>query len=546
MRRFLRKLRALWHRRRLDRDLEDEIRFHLDMKSAETGDRAESRRRFGNPTVLKEGCREMWTFTALESCWHDLRYAFHAIAKNPGFTLIAVTALAVGIGADTAVFTIANGAISWNLGLDDLDRILLVGLAARGHSQEFGGASYPDVRDVRAQTKSLAGLAAYEFAPVNVSDSSGLPERYYCVRVSANGFAVAEMKPVLGRDFLPEDEQPGAAPVVMLSYHVWQDRYGKDPAILHRTVRVNEVPMAVIGVMPPLRRFPEDTDLWAPLVPDARLEKRDQRSLMLFGRVGEGVKLPTVRTELDTIAGRLAAQYPDTNKGLTASAHPIAQIAGVYAIRPLFVALWAAGGFVLLIACANVANMLLSRAAGRSREISIRVAIGAGRWGIIRQLLIESIVLSMAGGLLGWPVARGGLAWFESATSSVVKPPWLNLSLDTTAFAHLAAISIATGILFGLAPALRLAKVDVHTAIKDGGHGMAGARRSLRLAYWFVSFEMALCVVLLVAAGLMIRAAVNVYATPIGVDTADVLTMRINLPEAKYRGPEHEVAFHRA
>src|SRR5262249_49248239 len=159
MRRFLRKLRALWHRRRLDRDLEDEICFHLDMKSAETGDRAESRRRFGNPTVLKEACREMWTFTALETWWQDLRYACRAIAKTPGFDLMAVTALALVIGADTGVFTIASGAISWNLGLDHLDRILLVGLADRGQRQEFGGASYPDFRDVRTQTKSLAGLA---------------------------------------------------------------------------------------------------------------------------------------------------------------------------------------------------------------------------------------------------------------------------------------------------------------------------------------------------------------------------------------------------
>ena len=541
MRRFLRRLRAL---RRLDRDLEDELRFHLEMKAAESGDPGASRRSFGNTAALKETCREIWSFPALESCWHDLRYALRAASKNVGFTLIAVIALAFGIGADTAVFTIASGALSWNLGLDHLERIVLVNTADRSHRRDFGSSSYSDFRDLRAQTKSLAGLAAYDFSSVNVADSSGLPERFYGVRMSANGFFVAEMKPALGRGFSPDDERPGAPSVVVLSYHVWQDRYGQDPLILGRRIRVNDVPMAVIGVMPPRRRFPEDTDLWMPLVPDARLEKRDNRGLMLFGRLRQDVTLAAARTELDTIGRRLSAQFADTNPDLTAEVRPVAEITGVYAIRPLFVVLWAAAGFVLLIACSNVANMLLARGAGRAREISIRLAIGAGRARIVRQLLIESVVLSLAGGLLGWPVARGGLAWFERATSSVIRPPWLNLSLDTAAFVYLAAISFATGLLFGLVPALRLAKVDIHTAIKDGGHGVAGGRRGIRMANWLVTFEMALCVVLLVAAGLLIRSAIRIYSTPVGVDTAGVLTMRINLPEVKYPRPDDEVAFH--
>ncbi len=534
--RFAKKLRALWRRRQLDRDLEDELRFHLEMK----GDG----RSFGNITALKETCRELWTFPMLETWWQDIRYAIRTLAQTPGFTLVAVTALALGIGADTAVFTIANGAFSWNLGLDHLDRIVLVGTTDASHHQGFG-QSYPDFRDLRSQVQSLAGLAAYRYFPVNVSDKSGLPERYYCAQMSANGFSVIEQKPVLGRDFTAEDERPGAPPVVMLTYHVWQDRYGKDPAIIGKSVRVNEVPTAVIGVMPPGRRFPEETDLWTPLVADAASERRDHRNLALFGRLGDSVKTAAVRTELETISGRLAGQYPDTDKGLVADVQPIASTTGAYNSRPLFAALWGAVGFVLLIACADVANMLLARGAGRSREISIRAAIGAGRGRIVRQLLVESVVLSIAGGFLGWLVALGGLRWFDRGTNWLGRPPWLNLSLDGTAFSYLAAISIGGGILFGLAPALQLARIDIYSTLKDGGHGAVGGQRGLSLSHLLVVLQMALCIVLLAGAGLMIRSAVNLYGAPVGVNATNLLTMRVNLPEAKYPRLDGQVAFHR-
>ena len=247
---------------------------------------------------------------------------------------------------------------------------------------------------------------------------------------------------------------------------------------------------------------------------------------------------------MNTIARTLAGQYPETNRGLTVSIRPIMEITGVYGMRPLFLVLFGAVGFVLLIACADVANMLLARAAGRAREISIRVAIGAGRARILRQLLIESVILSLGGGVLGWFVAMGGLRWFDAGTGDLVKPVWLNLKLDGTAYLYLAAVSVATGVLFGLAPALRLAKTDIHSSLKDGGYGTLGGRRSLRLASGLVAFEMALCVMLMAGAGLMIRSASKLYATPIGMNTANVLTMRINLPEAKYPRPLDVAAFH--
>jgi len=542
MNRFRKKLRALWRRRQLDRDLQDELRFHLEMAAKEsTG--SDVGRRFGNVTSIGERCRELWTFANVETWWQDVRYAARTFGRNPGFTAVAVVALALGIGADTAMFTIANGAISWDMGLEQADRVVIVSATDAARAQSFG-SSYPDFRDLRAHVKSLAGLAAYQFVPVNVSDHSGLPERYYCVRMSSNGNRVARQKPLLGRDFTSADEKPGAAPVVLLGHHVWQQRYGGDPAMVGRTIRVDEVPTEVVGVMPPGRRFPEDTDLWTPLIPTSAIARRDNRSLMVYGRLADGVKLSAAHLELDTLMRQLASQYPETNRGLTAEVLPIVMITGVYAMRPLFAVLFGAVGFVLLIACADVANMLLARAAGRAREISIRVAIGAGKARIIRQLLIESTLLSLAGGVLGWLVAIGGLRWFDAGTGTLVKPPWLHLKLDATAFGYLAAISIATGVLFGMAPALRLAKVDIHGSLKDGEYGTAGGRRSLRLAGSLVAFEMALCVMLLAGAGLMIRSTANLYAAPIGVNTANVLTMRINLPETKYPREEDLVRFH--
>ncbi|MBV8896080.1 MAG: ABC transporter permease [Acidobacteriaceae bacterium] len=544
MSKLSKKIRAFRARHQLDRDLDDELRFHMEMKAAALANPVGAQRRFGNTTRLKEACRDLWAFSRAESWWQDVRYAVRMLAKTPGFTLIAVIALALGIGADTGIFTIANGAFSWNMGLDHIDRIVHVTMTNAERSSDFG-VSYPDFRDLRSQTKSLAGLAAYQMFPVNLSDKRTLPDRYWCVKMSANGFAVSEQKPLLGRTFTNDDEQRGAAPVVELTYHVWQDRYGKDRNIVNRTIRVDDVPTTVIGVMPPGKRFPEETDLWMPLIPTAQMERRSARSVTLFGRTANGVSTAAARTELSAIADRLAKENPETNKGLTAGVQTIAELTGVYNARPLFVALWFAVGFVLLIACADVANMLLARGAGRFREISIRVAIGAGRARIIRQLLIESVLLAMAGGFVGWLVALAYLRGFDAATSSIAKPVWLVLSMDKTAFAYLAVISIVTGILFGLAPAIRLARVDVHNAIKDGGQGIARGPSLVSASNLLVMLEMALCVVLLTGAGLMIHSTVNLYDAPLGASTSNVLTAHVNLPEAKYPLTQDEVRFHR-
>ena len=543
MNKFTKRLRAVWRRRQLDRDLDAELRFHLEMKAEEIGDRSEARRRLGNPLLLKEVCRELWTFQYLVSCWQDLRYALRTLAANPGVTIVAVLALALSIGANTTVFSVVSSALSFDMGVDQVERLVFISATDASRRDSFS-QSYLDLRDFRPEIKSIQDLAAYRFVPVNLSDTRGLPERYSCVQMSANAFSVIEIKPVLGRSFSAEDERPDASPVLMLTYHIWQNRFGKDPAILGRTVKVDEVARTVIGVMPPNMRFPEDTDLWTPLSASDLLGNRNNRDLLLFGRLGDGVKLATARAEMDTIAYRLAARDPASYKGLVADVRPFLELIGVYDARSLLIAMLCALGFVLLIACADVANLLLARAAARSREISIRIAIGAGRGRIIRQLLIESLALAITGGFFGWLIALAGLRWFDAASSKSPRPSWVDFSMNTRAFVYLAAISLGAGILFGLAPALRLSKADVNSAVKDGGHGAAGGKQSRRLANLLVVFEMVLCVVLLAGAGLTIRSSINLYSSPIGVNPSSVLTMHINLPEAKYPRAADQISFH--
>jgi putative ABC transport system permease protein len=542
--------RLLSPRKRMLDELDDDIRDHIAQETQDNIERGmspeEARfaalRKFGNLTRVKEETREVWSIVWLERLWRDGRFALRMLVKNPGFTAVAVIALALGIGADTAMYTIVSGSLSWHMGLDNPDEIVAVSSTNQAHRDDLG-TSYPDFRDFRSQIRSLEGLAAYDMTAVNLSDGSVPPERYWNVEMSANGFSVAEQKPMLGRDFLADDERPGAPAVVILGYHVWRDRYAQDPAIIGKTVRIDEIPHAVIGVMPPGRRFPEETDLWTPLVPDAAREKRDYRNLILFGRLRDGETLAPVRAELDGLASRLAVEYPDTNKHITANAFPIMNITGLYLMKPVILALFLAVGFVLVIACADVANMLLARATERRREIAIRAGLGAGKISILRQLLVESAVLSTLGGFFGWLTAMAGLRAFDRGLGTLERPAWLHPTLDRHALFYLAAIAIGTGILFGLAPALRLAKTDIHSVLKEGA-GWAGSKRSLRLSNALVGLQMGCCVVLLSVAGLLLHSAEKLYGTPIGANTANILTMRISLPEARYRDPGSFVAFY--
>lgn len=484
----------------------------------------------------------MRSFPFLEGWWRDASYARRTLGKNPGFVIVAVVALALGIGANTTVFTVIGKALSFDLGVDHVERIVFLNATNNTRRSDFF-RSYGDAREFVSHIRSITHVSAYRFVPANVSDGTALPERYFAVQMTSGGFDIVGRKPALGRAFGPDDMRADAVPTVVLSHRLWENRYAAEAAILGRTIRVNAVPRMVIGVMPAGMQFPEDADLWIPFTPADPMAGGG--APLIFGRLAEGVQLATARAEVDMLARNLIDRSPDRFKGLVVDVEPILVMYGVYDSRPMLIAMLFAVGFVLLIACADVANILLSRATARWREISIRIAIGAGRAQIVRMLLIESVLLSVAGGVAGWMVALASLHWFDGLTAKAGRPAWVNFSMDARAFAYLAAISIGAGILFGLAPALRLAKIDVNSAVKDGGYGVAGGFTGRRLSGLLVVFEMTLSVVLLVAAGLMIRSSLRLYAAPLGVDSANVLTMHINLPEAKYPRPEDQIVFHR-
>jgi putative ABC transport system permease protein len=537
------RIKALGRRKQLDPDLEAELQFHLDMQAQAGAGQREARRQFGNVTSLKEACRERWTLASLELWFQDARYSARSLRLNPGFAATAVAVLALGIGINATVFTLVNAVMFKNQPFNGSEKILYVTGTAPARGGDYQAVSYPDYLDFRAQSKAFESLAAFEIYGANFSDRVGFPEHYRGLLISANGFAAIGQKPVIGRDFVPLDAAPGAAAVAIVSYRVWDARYGRSPSVIGQTVRINGVPTAIIGVMGPEMRFPGDMDVWRPLVSQQEYAKRDNRFLTLFGKLADDESPSAAQAELSTIAWRLAHDYPQTNKGTGAAIRSFNQFALRDKLRSMFLAMLGAVAFVLLIACANAANLMLGRAVGRAREISIRVALGAGRWRVVRQLLMESVMLASAAGALGWFIAIGGARIFGRAIANTGPPPWLDFSMDYRVLAYICAISMASGILFGLAPALRLSRLDVNAALKDGGRSAGTGLRGSFLSGFLVTVEMALAVVLLAGAGLMIRGFLATAAQPIGVDTRNILTMSVGLPSSAYPGAREQAAF---
>jgi putative ABC transport system permease protein len=473
----------------------------------------------------------------------NLKYAVRMLVKDPWFTFVAVLALGLGIGVNSTVFTFVNAVLLRGLPFPNADQI--VHINSRDTAEGSGrGVSYPDYQDWRAQAKSFSSLAAYQGLTMNISDSGHPPERVSGTRVSANAFATIGERPVVGRDFRDGEDRKGAEPVALLGYTLWKTRYGSDPNVVGRSITINETPTTVIGIMADGMRFPTNNDLWIPLVPDAEMERRDVRPLNLFGRLHAGTSLKQAQAELTGIAKGLEQQYPVTNKSIDAQVMTFNDRFNGGPIRVVFLALMGAVGFVLLIACANVANLLLSRSARRSREIALRIALGASRARVIRQLLVESTLLAFLGGIFGLALSLVGVRLFDIAVADVGKPYWIKFTFDSTVFAYLLAVCFATGILFGIVPALQVSKTNLNDILKESGRGNAGGRRARWLTATMVVAELALTIVLLAGAGLMIRSFMKMYGLDIGVDTSRMLTMRLSLAEKKYSTPEQRRLFY--
>jgi len=343
----------------------------------------------------------------------DVRFALRSMAKNRGFTAVAVIALALGIGANATVFAIVDAALLKRMPFVS-DRILYLSTKDVKRPDNGLGVSWPDFRDWRTQSKQFQAFGAWALNGVNVSDKTGVPTRYNIASITADAFSILGMKPSMGRDFSPEDEKPGAVPVLILGNRIWQDRYGKDPGILGQVIRVNEIPRTVIGVMPNGLRFPDDSDGWIPLIPEHPEDRHNREEYEAFAELAPGATQKSATAEMESISRNLEKAYPDTNAGMVTRIKDFNDEFIGQDLELLMAALMGSVLFVLLIACANVANLLLGRAVQRSREISIRIAIGAARWRVIRQLLVESVILSLAGGVLGWLISLWGIRAFDA------------------------------------------------------------------------------------------------------------------------------------
>lgn len=477
--------------------------------------------------------------------WQDIQFALRLLIKDKWFTLVAMIALALGIGVNTTVFTFVNAILIRGLPFEDADRLLAITSHDPVRSRDMA-VSHLDFKDWSAATRTFTGLAAYSGMTANVSDDGRAPERFSGASVSANTFKLLGQRPVLGRDFLPEDDRLGAPAVVMLGSSMWKNRYGSDPAIVGRTVRVNDVPAVVIGVMPDGFRFPFNTDLWQPLamIPGLESQNRNARGYEVVGRLTPDASLDQAQAEMIAIGQRLTQDYPDTNKNVQPKVQTLNQRQAAGPVQAVFLSLMGAVAFVLLIACANVANLLLARSAHRSREISVRVSIGASRWRIVRQLLIESVLLAVISGLLGLALATVGIRLFDQATQDVGRPYWIQFTMDGRVFAFFAAVCLGTGIVFGLAPALHIAKTDVNEVLKEGGRTGSAGIRARRWSTTLIIGELALTLALLAGAGFMIRNFLTLYRFDLGVDTSKLLTMALALPERKYPSIEQRLAFY--
>jgi predicted permease len=552
------RLRALFFKSKLEEELDEEVRFHLEREIQENIARGmspeEARfaalRGFGGVERVKEESRDEHGIRFLEEIRQDLLYGARMLLKSPGFTLIAILTLALGTGATTAIFSVVNGVLLNALPYPQPEQLTKVWGGFKEEGSYRDRTSYPYFVDWRDRNKTYQGMAGVTDWSFNLT-GAGEPEMIRAAKVSANFFQVIGVSPVRGRGFAAEEDQSGRDGIVVLSHGLWQRRFGGDPGILNKTISLNGLPNTVVGIMPPGFQFPERTDLWKPLAPDERLRtERGSFWFSIVGRLKPGVAQAQAQADLDVIANQLANQFKTEHRSFADYGVKVVPLLEETAgpIRKNLMILFGAVLFVLLIACTNVANLLLARAAGRQLEVAVRTALGAGRWRIVRQLLTESMLLSVWGGALGVLLAWWGLRLLVDLSPANF-PRLENIRLDGRVLWFTFVLSLLTGLVFGLAPALQTTHLELSKALKEGGRlggggaGGANGRRAQGIREVLIVVEVALTLALLVGAGLLIRSFWRLQQVDLGFRADHLLTARLPLLRSGYT-EEQTVSFY--
>jgi predicted permease len=543
------RIKVLLRHRQLDRDLDDELQFHLAMreqKLAESGvpeDEAHYavQREFGNATRARETSHGMWTFRFLETLWQDIRYGMRQLRRSPGFTAVAVITLALGIGANTAIFSVVNGVLLAPLPYLQPDSLVAI-WETLPKTKQIASISYPNFRDWRRDAGSFQRMAAVAGSDYELT-SPGTPEHIWSMQTSAGFFATLGAKLTLGRDFTPQEDHYGGAPVVILSNRVWRNRFARSLEALGKVLTLNGVDYTVVGVAPPGFHLFGPPDVYTPLGqrnPVYLNPRGSHYGLLSIARLKPGVSVAQAQGEMSTIQDHLDDLYPDSDRGLGAKVVPLKQeIVGN--VGGTLLLLFGAVGLVLLIACANVANLLLARSAARSREFAIRSSLGANRARVARQLLTESVLLSLAGGGLGVLVAAWGVKpVLATVPGTLPRGDAIGLRVPVLLFAIVAAFAV--GILFGLAPALKSFKSNLQEALKEGGRtSSSGQHRAQNV---LVIAQTALTLVLLVGAGLLLRTIRHLWDTNPGFNPRNVITFSVGFsPSVAKTGASTRTAY---
>jgi putative ABC transport system permease protein len=551
-----RRLLMLFRRSQFDRDLEEEMRLHREMREEEQIEagvapeeaRYAARRRFGNDLVLREESREMWGWNWLEYFVQDIRFGLRMLARNPGFTAVAVITLALGIGANTAIFSVVNAVLLKPLPYADPDRLAVIWVTEPSAPGGLFPNTGPDFRDWQAMNHSFEGMSAITGDRATLT-GSGEPLQLRGLSVSPNTFQLLGAQPQLGRSFSPDEGPSGHNHVVILSYGLWQSALGGQKNIVGSKVTLDGEAYDVVGVMPRDLRFPtvwgRNPQFWTPITMDAPKWKTDRGShwFWVLARMKKGVTLNQAAAEMVTISAQLAQQYPQTNTGVSARVKSLhEQLTGD--VSEVLWVLFAAVGFLLLIACANVANLLLTKSVGRQREIAIRLAVGAGARRLVRQLLTESLLLFLLGGVAGLAVGMAALRLLLRAAPNGYIPEVISVHLDSRVFGFTFLVAFVTGTLAGLIPALHATRVSFSETLKESGSAVAashGLARGLLTAG-----EIAIALVMLVGAGLATRSLIRLLGVQLGFDPRQVVAGWISLPDSRYPKEPQQRAFYRS